>query len=233
MQSKIFFVLCFCSAFQLQAQQLLSPSFSYSGKKDAFVTLSDGTEVVGRINDIDRKKGLIEYIKIEDANGKKHKLKPEMVHHMYLPPSGMDVLGKALDKAYDVQQWKNDSLKSDLIKEGYVYFESVDVSLKKGTERLLMQLLNPTFSKHVKIYHDPRAAETTSVGVGGFTVAGGDDKSYYIAKNNQTAVRLKKKDYADQFNELWGECPDVKSKFPDIRWTDLEKHVVAYSDCKG
>jgi hypothetical protein len=233
MRTNLFFLLFFCGVIHLQAQQLLTPSFAYSSKKDAFVTLADGTELVGRIIDIDRKKGLIEFINIKDATGKKHKLKPEMVHHMYLAPSGLDALGKSLDKVYDVQKWKSDSLNSDLVKDGYVYFESVDVKLKKGTERLLMQLLNPTFCKHVKIYHDPRAAETTSVGVSGFTVAGGDDKSYYVTKGNQTAVRLMKKDYKELFNELWGECPEVKTKYPNMRWTDLEKHVVAYSDCKG
>jgi hypothetical protein len=41
--------------------------------------LADGTEINGTIKDIDREKGLIEYIKLQDGAGKKHKLNPKIL----------------------------------------------------------------------------------------------------------------------------------------------------------
>ena len=41
---------------EISAQQLLSPSFTYSHSKTAYITLTDGTEITGTIKDIDRKK---------------------------------------------------------------------------------------------------------------------------------------------------------------------------------
>ena len=60
-------------------------------------------ELVGEIQDIDRKKGLIEEITIRDES-KKHKLKPEQISHMYLPPSGFSSFVKQLCLSHGCQQ---------------------------------------------------------------------------------------------------------------------------------
>ena len=60
----------------LSAQDFLDGAFTFSSKKESFITLTDGKEITGFIDDIDRKKGLIEEITIIDMNKKKIKLKP-------------------------------------------------------------------------------------------------------------------------------------------------------------
>lgn len=216
---------------EISAQQLLSPSFSYSHSKTAYITLTDGTEITGTIKDIDRKKGLIDFIKIKDGAGKKHKLKPDNVQFMYLPPSGLDKLSKATDFLYDVQKWNNDKLNQDFLSQGYVYFELADVKIKKKNHKLLMQLLNPDFSKVVKVYHDPHAKETMSLGVGKLDLVGGDAKSYFIAKGDNPAYKLKKKDYRKEFVPLWKDCDKVAKEFKTKSWIDLVSHILAYSEC--
>lgn len=217
-----------CSAV---AQELLNPSFTFSHKKTSYITLTDGTEIQGTIKDLDREKGLIEEVKIKDGNGKKHKLKPEDIKFMYLPPSGFDKLTKKLDTALDVQKWEDGALDRERLNLGYIYFELADVKIKKKTKKLLMQLLNPSFSKNIKVYHDPLAKQSMSIGVGPLTVAGGNEKSYYIAKGNEAAFRLKKKDYKDEFDPLWSSCPNLIKDFPLKKWNDLTKHVLSYSEC--
>jgi transcriptional antiterminator Rof (Rho-off) len=68
---------------QATAQDLVSPTFTYSHKKTSYITLKDGSEITGTIKDLDRKKGLIEEIKIVNEAGKKLKLIPEYVASMY------------------------------------------------------------------------------------------------------------------------------------------------------
>ncbi len=218
--------------FQVQAQDLLSPSFSFSHKKTAYITLTDGTEVKGTIKDIDRKKGLIEEIKIKDENGKKRDFAPKEISFMYLPPSGLDNLTKALDAIHDVQKWSDEKLDQDLINQGYVYFETSNVKIKKKTSKMLMQLLNPSFSKSVKIYHDPLAKETMSVGVGAITVAGGNEKSYYISVAGATAYKLEKKNYKAEFTPLWKSCANVAKSYPEVKWIELKDHAPAFSKCE-
>jgi nitrate reductase beta subunit len=67
-----------------------------------------------------------------------------------------------MEVASDAQKGSNDELNQERLKEGYVYFENANLQIKKGRQmELLMQLLNPTFSKQVKVYHDPMAKQTT------------------------------------------------------------------------
>lgn len=216
----------------LQAQQLLSPSFTFSKNKTSYITLNDGTEIKGIVKDIDRKKGLINLIKIEDEAGTKHKFNPTQVKHMYLMPSGFDKLSRAIDLASDAQKWNNEKLNQDFLNQGYVYFETVNVKIKKKALPMLMQLLNPTFSKSVKVYHDPFAKESASVGIGGVKLAGGLAKSYYfMLDTDEAAYKLEKKDYKKVFVEVWKPCASL-SQLAIIAWKDFTDHVIKYTECK-
>lgn len=226
--SVILALICTC---HIGAQSFLTPSTSFSHKKTSYITMSDGTELKGVIKDLDRKKGLIEQVKIEDGNGDKHKIKPEDIDYMYLPPSGLDKLGNALDFLEDAQKWTDDKLDQDLLHQGYVYFENAKVKIKRKEMMLLMQLLNPTFSKVVKVYHDPKAGETTAVGIGGVTLHGGDAKSYFIKFGDDVAFNLHKRDYKNEFVPLWDKCNVLIEKFPSPDWPDLAQHVFEYSEC--
>ena len=233
---KIKFTAILLIAFLLQvnAQEFLTPSHTFSHKKTSYVTLKDGTEKKGTLSDLDYKKGLIKSIAIVDETGKKLKLKAQDVSSMYLAPSGLDNLAKATNFLSNAQKWNNDKLNQDFLSQGYVYFENTDVKIKKKVVPMLMQLLNPDFSKHVKVYHDPLAKQTTSVGIGGVTLAGGDAKSYYVKiEGENTANLLTKKDYKKEFKPFWTKCSAVTEKFVDVKWTDLPKHIVEYTETCG
>ena len=224
----------FGSISSIYSQKLL-PSYSrFSKKKISYVVLTDGTEIKGYIKDIDRKKGLIEKVKIKDMDGKKHKLKAEEIDHMYLYPSGFSKFAASYDFIHDATKWDNDTYSQGLFGDGYVLFEQSEVYLKKkkGKKRtLLLQLLNPSFSNKIKIYTDPYAGETASLGVGGIKVAGGIAKSYYVKKGDNIAYRLKKKKYKDQYKELFDGCSELVN-MEKPRWSKFEENVYQYSKCE-
>ncbi len=215
----------------LFGQEFLSPSDLFSKKKESFITLTDGTELVGYVEDIDRKKGLIEEITIELKDTKQEReLKPEQVKHMYLVPSGFDKLANANDFLNDATRWNEDkSVHAQHIKDGYVFFETTEVMLKNKKMTLLLQLLNPGFANKIKVFYDPYAAETASVGFGGIKVAGGDAKSYYFKKGTETAFRMFKKNYEEEFSALYGDCPSLSKEFSKkMGWSSVDKHVYYY-----
>ncbi len=211
------------------AQDFLTPSLTYSHKKDAHVTLTDGTEMVCKIDKIKRKKGLIKLIRVE-VDGAVKELNPSDVSSMYLPPSGYDKLTKASMFLNDATKWTNDKLEQDLLNQGLVYFEQANVEIKKGkTMTMLMQLLNPSFSGGVKVYHDPFAKETASAGVGGVKLVGGIAKSYFVLKGDGPAVNFEKKKYKKSFNEFWSDCDTILTKYADdVRWNEFNEQVVLY-----
>lgn len=211
------------------AQKFDVPMVTCSGKKVSYLTLTDGTQVEGLMKDLGFKKGLIAKMKFEPVDGSKVKLKPASIKHMYLPPSGIEKLGKTLEFAHDAQMWKSRDVDQEIINKGYVYYEQTDVLIKKKKMKLMMQLLNSSFSDGIKIYNDPFANETTSVGVAGITVAGGDAKSYYIKKGNGTAYRLYKKNYDKEFPKVFSDCPKLKSDPTAGKWSSIEAHVHTYA----
>lgn len=239
MNKKLLFSLLMSIAFVLPmiAQEAEDVTFiehfdRFSKKKPAYLTLTDGTEITGNIDDIDRKKGLIEEITIEDESGKETKYTPEQISHMYIAPSGWNKLANSVDKVYNVNKWDQDNgINKEYIKEGYVYFEQCKVQLKRKKMVLLMQLLNPAFSSKIKVYHDALAGETMRVGVAGLTVAGGNEKSYYIRKGSKTAERLKKKHYDDEFKNLYGDCKEfIKANKKKIKWKNFAQNIFDYSN---
>jgi hypothetical protein len=219
----------------LTAQDFLDGSFTFSNKKESYITLKDGTEIVGFIDDIDRKKGLIEEITIKDLNKKKMELKPDDIRHMYIAPSGFDKVSNAFNKIDDATKYNEDqSAHAAYIKKGYVFFETTEVMIKKKKMTLLLQLINPGFASKIKVYFDPYAGESMSVGIGGMKVAGGNAKSYYFKKGDAVAYKMEKKNYEDEFDNLYGDCPDLKREFnKKLGWSNVEKHVFYYSEkCK-
>jgi hypothetical protein len=149
---------------------------------------------------------------------------------MYLPGSNWDKLNKFSNFLTDATKWKNNAIDNEKIKEGYSYFETTEVIQGKKTRKLIMQVLNPDFCGKIKIYDDPFAKETTSVGVAGVKLAGGDSKSYYFKKGEGPAVLIEKKQYKKQFSKLWEDAPALIEKYgDDPSWNDLVKHIVEYS----
>lgn len=196
-----------------------------------YVTLTDGTELEGYLAKFKYEKGLIEELKLEDSLGKKTKISPDEIAFFYVMPSGLDNLSRKMDFATDAQKWNNPDINTDIINKGYIYFETSEVIIKKNkTEVLLMQLLNPEFSKSIKVYNDPKAKQSASFAPGGVTVAGGDAKSYYIKKGNEPAVKVEKKTYEGSFPELFGNCESVISKFgSEVKWGQITEHTVLYT----
>lgn len=194
--------------------------------------MEDGAEKEGKLKGYKVDKGLIKEIKIRDENNKKVRIDPEKIKHMYIPPSKLGKLAQTLDAASDLTKIQDGELNQTYLTDGYVYMEKTEVQIKKKkTDSYMMQLINPQFSKKIKVYADPNAKETIGAGVGGMTLVGGLDKSYYIKKAGEdVAVRLKKKDYKEQFNEIFAECPTLIEKYgANPRWADLEKLIYEYS----
>lgn len=225
------FCICAISSF---AQNFVSSYDTFSSDKISYFTMADGSKVEGKIDKLKRTKGLIEQIILKKEGSKeKITLNGEQIQSMYLYPSGFSKYSAGVQKLSNVNRWEQDGGVDDkLINEGYAYFESSNVILKKGTKKLLLQLLNPSFCSKIKVFHNPMAAETSGIGVGGLQVTGGDDKSHYIKLGNADAFLLAKKNYRDKFLEIFKDCTTFTSKYPKPSWTDFDKHTFEYTkDC--
>jgi len=212
------------------AQEFIPAYDRFSGKEPAYIMLEDGSKLVGTLDNLSRRKGLIEEVVIKDMSGKKIKLNPEQIKSMYLMPSGFSKFSTNMDAGTKVKKWDAKYIDSEIIKKGYAYFEKAKVFIKDKEEMLLMQLLNPGFNTKIRVFHDPFAAETMRTGIGGMTMAGGDDKSYYVQVGDLPSKKLKKKEYDDEIKVMYASCPDLVKKIGQkLRWTEFAQHVYEFT----
>lgn len=217
---------------QMSAQSFLNGAEMFSHKKEAYLTLTTGEDIVGVVSRVRTKKGLIKQIDLVLADGENVTYMPEQVSHMYLAPSGFDKLSNELDKVYTRTRWKEDhSAHAEHIKAGYVYFETTEVMIKKKKMTLLLQLVNPGFANGIKVYFDPFAAQTGGLEMQGVQMTGGEDKSFYFRKDDGIAERVKSKNYKEIFPVYFGDCEAIETAYPGRKkWHEVEKHVFIYSE---
>jgi len=221
------------AVFSLMAQTFAPAFAGYSRKKPAFITMKDGSEVTVNIKNLKFKKGLIDELKVAPITGKKKvKINPEDISHMYLPQNALGQVHQKLDIATDMTKVMDGELDSKHLDDGYLYMESSNVQVKKKKQQYCMlQLMNPEFSGAIMVYNDPYAGETMGASVGGIKVAGGLAKSYYIKKAGEdVAKKIKKKEYKADMDMLFGECPDLISKYgANPKWSEFEMFIFDYT----
>ena len=232
MNKIVLFLLTTFVCTSLTGQNLMQPIELFSKKKTAYITLQDGTELEGKIDKLKRKKGLVRLIILEMEDGSEREIIPSEINYAFLPQSGFGKFASDIENAYDLTDNFADPEMSEKIKDGYGYFAYRKVKLKKGEEELLLQLLNPHFNKGIQVYHDPYASESTSMNVGGFKVAGGVDKSYFILPpGEEVAWKIKKKDYTDELEAIFGACEQATDDGEKrVRWSQFPNHIFRYQE---
>jgi hypothetical protein len=227
---KIALLFCLFSSTTIYAQ-LFAPAFNqFSVKKPAYLTMGDGTKVEGIINSVTDKNGLIQSINITPTEGsKKLTLKAEAISNMYLPMSSFSKVDNSINQAFN-KYVLNKDVRTDIINDGYLYFEKTKVVKKNKVEELLLQLVNPSFSDKIKVYDIPLSKETLSTEVKGITITHDENKSYFIKVGDATAVKLNKRAYNEAYVALYKDCPSLLTKLKDNhRWSKFDEHLFEYS----
>lgn len=227
----VLLVSVFTSA-ALFSQDFMPPMEGVSVKKISYIHMKNGKEIQGYVRSFKLKKGLIEEIKVKDMKDKKIRIQPEDISHMYLPISNFGKLAGKLNFITDATKWESD-LNQELLTKDYIYMESTRLKIKKKTYDVMAQLLNPHFCSKIKVFHDPYAKESMSVGVGSMKLAGGNDKSYMVLKEGAKAgYKLERKNYDVEFKNLFGDCSEVmKAHGKDTAWSGFSAHVYEHSKC--
>lgn len=228
-------LLFYLLSYTTVSAQLFTPAFELFSSKDvAYINLADGTHLVCTVSSISQKNGLIQSISIT-PNGEKKKLrlKAEGISHMYLPISSFSKFDNSIRRAFD-KHVLNKGINTEIISQGYAYFEKTKVVNKTEVEELLLQVLNPTFSEKIKVYNIPLAKQTISTEVAGITITHDENKSYFIKVGEATAVKLRKNNYDEAYAALYKDCPALVQKLKhDHRWAKFDEHLWAYTtECK-
>ncbi|MBN1198004.1 MAG: hypothetical protein JXA23_01540 [Bacteroidales bacterium] len=225
-QWTLIFVFAFATC-DLLAQAFM-PSYSPGvGYKQGYVLLSDGSRINGTFLSIFSLENITK-LTIKDSTDTKHKLTGDQIDKVYVKLDGADKFLMASSGSSSIQAMKNVDFKQIFSADYYIWEHSTDQ--KKGKDKVL-QLVNPGFDSKIKVFRDPSAGQTAGVSVGGVSLAGGLEKSYYIEKEGtDIAFIVSKGKFKDQFTELFGNCPTLvealQGKKPN--WEDFPAYVFIY-----
>lgn len=225
MKSLLTMVLLWGLGYGLMAQSFAPRILDFSRKEVSFLTLKDGTEVAGYYQGGRRSKGLFKAITFEDTTtGEKTRYDAEDIASMRLVASGWGKFAATSEGAGSLTRMQNTDF--DALDRDYIYFEQARLPGKK--ERyVLLQLVNPGFDSKLKIFDDPRAAQTGGIAMGGVAMTGGNLKSYYVVRDGE-AYLIKKGKYKKEFLNIYGNCAHLKQTFDKIKWLDFAEHVYAH-----
>jgi|694.fasta_scaffold77493_2 hypothetical protein len=210
---------------------------TFDRKKDAYIFLENGDSIIGKISDIDRWNGGVKKVYVK-KDGEKTETKIEMndIKFAYLPEGVMSNFNNFMKNAIRIDDDnKSYFVRQKLLKDGYGLFQKVEILNVKNKHTLLLQVLNPTFANKVIIYGDPLANETGTMGFGGLTMSGGDDKSYFIkiVGDETPAFLLKKRDFDENLEKIFSNCSQLLEKLKTkYSWRDFAEYILENEDCK-
>lgn len=222
----------------LQAQNFNKRYAGFSRSKLIYVETEDGTKIEGYLGGFKKDEGLITMVKLKDKSDKKLEFTTSQIKKMYLYPSSFSKVEGLLVKDDVVNNWGDDSvIDTVLIKQGYVLFEKIPIKTagkrknEFNTKEVMLQLVNPHFSKKMKVYDNPNTDNSGLINVGGISVVKGGINSYYIRKVSEgVAYKLYSWDYSKKFSDIFGDSPDFMETFgKSPLWIHFERDVYQYT----
>jgi hypothetical protein len=221
----------------LNGQEFIQPYKQLPYGNEAIIITSSGEEIKGTLKSgsggFD---GYLKKLTIIDGKGTKRKfvsetgdvvsikIKLEKKDKFFL---AAETAGKNLGSGVNLHTLSKLGKKDfkEVLERDYMLLQR-ELSHKKKSKYVWMQLLNPGYHGKIKIYQDAFARETK--GFGG--LGGGVTKSYMVVKGDNKAIKIKKKKYKKEFKNLFGDCAVMMEHFGDskIKWKDFAKHVFLY-----
>ncbi len=233
--NRLTFILSLCLVFfgtALIGQSFIEPASGYSMKKEAYLTLTDGTELIGQFKGGQEAiNGGYKWIFFKPEGGKKAKYQAEQVKSMLIPQSKLSKFNEATSVLTDATKWDEEAnINEDAVKEGYYYYETIMLRKKKKEILAVRQILNPGYSDKIKVLNNKTGMDSPTASIGGIKVAGGDSRSYLIKVGDDPAIKVKAGKYEELFEQLYGSCPEFMEKHKDdIKWSNVEAHVFDFS----
>ena len=113
-----------------------------------------------------------------------------------------------------------------IVAENLVRFNSVVYNEKKG-KMALLQLINYGFDQKLKVYPDPNS-ESGVTSIGGVAVSGGQVKTYFVVKGNES-FKIDKKSYKKLYNTIFSDCEEMKVDPKSISIKNLCEDILKYN----
>lgn len=220
---KLTFITFFgiCSA--LSAQQLQQPLEAFPMSNRGYALLKTGEVIEGKIVNSSSTRG-ITTVSLEDESGKRHKINAEQIYEFAIAMNGAVRLQYFSERGSSIKKLMSKDQPTAKPKD-FIIFRNTSIN---GEKELLLQLLNPHFDEVFEVFYDPFARKTTALEGEHITWTGDKHRAYFVSKNDSALIKVKSGNYKKVFEELFGDCEEVRASVRAPRLEDLDQHINLY-----
>ncbi|HSF52263.1 MAG TPA: hypothetical protein VLA71_00845 [Algoriphagus sp.] len=221
---KITFLAFLGICFSISAQELQQPLEEVPMSNRGYALLKSGEVIEGKILTTNSSRGITQ-VSLEDESGARHKISAEEIYEFAIAMNGAVRLQFLSERGSSVKKLLSKDQPTAKPKD-FIIFRNTTVN---GEKELLLQLLNPDFEEVFEVFYDPFARKTTALEGEYITWTGDKHRAYFISKNGAPLLKVKKGNYDQVFEDLFGDCQQLLDEVKKPKLEDLGRHIASYS----
>ncbi len=163
---------------------------------------------------------------VNTADGEKIKLKAEEVEIVVARMTKVAKAAAISDQASKSLENAVNTDYAEIVKNNLMRFNSVTYDAK-SSKKALLQLVNHGFDQKIKVYPDPHS-ESGTMSVDGIALTGGDIKSYFLVKGDET-YKVDKNSYKKLYDEIYNGCDAMKTDAKSISFKNLCDDILKFN----
>ncbi len=225
------FILLFVGTMSAQQFSTMIDTENIAWLRDYTIKTVDGKEFeTKKLSSYSVANGRLKSFSFKTEDGVKHKFKAAQIKEVNARLTKVAKAATIADKATKSIKSAVNTNYAEIVAENLVRFNSVEYNTKKG-KKALLQLINYGFDQKLKVYPDPYS-ESGVTSVGGVDVSGGQIRTYFVVKGDES-FKLNKKSYKNLYNTIFGDCEAMKVDPKSISIENLCEDILKYNQfCK-
>jgi hypothetical protein len=229
---KISILLLVALVSQAAAQEFLAPYNTFVSNQLAYVITQEGDSIPGYLRSATEASGFIRRVSILDEFGNKHKFKAAELQRFAIQPGAIAKFDAVISNSRSLRQVIQTDF-NEVLDRDWLIYDSQQIP-RRNNKTGLLQLLNPGFDQHIKVYNHPNGSKAMPIRLAGVPVVGGEDRTFLVVKDGADPVIVRKAKYKKAFASLFGDDPAFMSNWHSgAKFRDFSQHVAVYSDLKA
>lgn len=225
---KISILLLFALVSEVTAQEFLTPYNTFVSDRLAYVITQEGDSISGYLRSATEASGFIKRVTILDEFGNKRKFKAAQLERFAIQPGAFAKIETAASNTSSLRRAIQTDF-DEVLGRDWLIYDSQEIPRRNGKTGLL-QLLNPGFDEHIKVYHHPNGSKSMPISIGNVRVVGGENRTFLVVKDNQKPQIVRKAKYKKAFARLFGDDTSfIRNWHRGAKFRDFAQHVDVYS----
>ena len=214
------------------AQGFTEPFTDFFSERQCYVITNSGERIVGWLRSATESRGFITRLSLKDVDDRVHKFKAEDLQSFSVKPDFVSKLSAVAESSNSIREIL-DTNHEDILERGWIHYDTQNMPRRKR-KMALLQLMNPTFDEHIKVYYHLNGSKSMPVSLGGINLTGGEERTFWVVKGDSKPIIVRKASFKKYYNLLFADEPDMFKRIggkPDFE--AFAQYIQTYNELKA